>query len=201
MRRCARSEWDRGNAYFGPTSFQISNIHAGTGANNVVPGALEVTFNFRFSPESPVGTLTSRVQAVLDGQGLDYELVWTVNAEPFLTPAGRLVEAVRSAVASVTGVDAALSTSGGTSDGRFLATLAREVVEFGPLNESIHKIDERIAVADLWAAVDDLRAGGAGAAGDVAEDGHEVRLESRTPRKTSERTYLLQGGTMRFARA
>jgi succinyl-diaminopimelate desuccinylase len=145
---CAQ-EWDHGNAYFGPTSFQISNIHAGTGANNVVPGALEVTFNFRFSPESPVGTLTSRVQAVLEAHGLDCELVWTVNAEPFLTPAGRLVEAVRSAVASVTGVDAALSTSGGTSDGRFLATLAREVVEFGPINESIHKIDERIAVADL----------------------------------------------------
>lgn len=145
----AATEWDRGSAYFGPTTFQISNVHAGTGANNVVPGVLDVTFNFRFSPESPAESLKARVHATLDRHGLEYELQWTVTAEPFLTPAGPLVEAVRGAVAAVTGVEAALSTSGGTSDGRFLATIAREVVEFGPLNDTIHKIDERIAIADL----------------------------------------------------
>ena len=142
-------EWDRGNAYFGPTSFQIANVHAGAGAHNVVPGVLEVTFNFRFSPESPVESLKARVHAILDEHGLEYNLSWTVAAEPFLTPAGRLVDAVRRAVRAVTGQEAALSTSGGTSDGRFLATLSREIVEFGPLNATIHKVDERVAAADL----------------------------------------------------
>ena len=145
---CA-TEWDQGNAYFGATTFQVSNIHAGTGAVNVVPGTLEVMFNFRFSPESPADTLTRRVHGILSGHGLDYELEWSVTAEPFITAKGALVEAVSQAVIGVTGVTPALSTSGGTSDGRFLATLAGEVVEFGPLNESIHKIDERIAIADL----------------------------------------------------
>lgn len=145
---CA-TEWDRGTAYFGATTFQVSNIHAGTGAVNVVPGTLEVVFNFRFSPESPAATLRGRVEAILERHALDYEVAWTVSAEPFLTPRGPLVASVIAAVEGVTGVTPQLSTSGGTSDGRFLATLAREVVEFGPLNESIHKVDEKVAVADL----------------------------------------------------
>jgi succinyl-diaminopimelate desuccinylase len=145
---CA-TEWDRGNAYFGATTFQISNIHAGTGAVNVVPGVLDVVFNLRYSPESPADTLTERVEAVLRRHGLDYDLRWSVSAEPFITPRGALVDAVSAAVTAVTGMTPTLSTSGGTSDGRFLATLAREVIEFGPLNESIHKIDEKIAIADI----------------------------------------------------
>lgn len=145
---CA-TEWDRGTDWFGATSFQISNIHAGTGAVNVVPGTLQVVFNFRFSPESPAEVLKARVHDVLDRYRLDYSLDWTVNAQPFITPVGPLVDAVSAAIADVTGERPMLSTSGGTSDGRFIATLAREVVEFGPLNDTIHKIDERIAVADL----------------------------------------------------
>jgi succinyl-diaminopimelate desuccinylase len=143
------AEWDRGNAYFQPTSFQISNIHAGTGASNIIPGTLDVWFNFRFSPESSAQGLQQRVQGLLDGHRLQYDLEWTVIGEPFLTPHGPLVDALTAAVQSVAGVQPELSTSGGTSDGRFLARLAREVVEFGPLNDSIHKIDEHVAVADL----------------------------------------------------
>ncbi len=145
----AATQWDEGHEYFGPTTFQISNIHAGTGAPNVVPGTLNVQFNLRFSPQSPAPRLQERVRAVLDRHGVDYDLTWTVAAEPFMTPEGDLVEAVREAVREETGVTAALSTSGGTSDGRFLATIADQVVEFGPMNDTIHKIDERIAVADL----------------------------------------------------
>lgn len=143
------AEWDRGNEYFQPTSFQISNIHAGTGASNVIPGTLEVWFNFRFSPESSATVLQARVCDILDGHRLQYDLQWTVIGEPFLTPRGALVDALAASVQSVAGVQPALSTSGGTSDGRFLARLAREVVEFGPLNDSIHEIDERVRVADL----------------------------------------------------
>ncbi len=145
---CA-AQWDRGNDWFGATSFQVSNIHAGTGAVNVVPGALQVSFNFRFSPESPADVLMARVQEVLDRHGLDCTVEWTANAQPFITPPGRLVDAVIAAVDHITGIRPALSTSGGTSDGRFIATLAREVVEFGPLNDTIHRIDERVAIADL----------------------------------------------------
>jgi len=145
----AATQWDAGNEYFGPTTFQISNIHAGTGAPNVVPGTLDVQFNLRFSPQSPALSLQQRVQALLDSHGLEYELVWTLSAEPFMTPDGELVEAVRNAVMLEVGVVPVLSTSGGTSDGRFLATIAAQVVEFGPMNDTIHKIDERIAVADL----------------------------------------------------
>ena len=145
----AATAWDRGNDYFGPTTFQISNIHAGTGAPNVVPGALDVQFNLRFSPESPADRLRECIYAVLNSHGLEYDIQWTVSAEPFLTPAGPLVDAVRRAVSDVTGVTPALSTSGGTSDGRFLAKVAGQVVEFGPLNDTIHKIDERVAVADI----------------------------------------------------
>lgn len=145
----AATVWDAGNEYFGPTTFQISNIHAGTGAPNVVPGTLEVHFNLRFSPQSPAEQLKARILSVLDGHGLDYEVQWTVSAEPFMTPEGALVESVREAVMAETGVAAALSTSGGTSDGRFLAAVSDQVVEFGPLNGTIHKIDEQVAVADL----------------------------------------------------
>jgi len=143
------AEWDRGNEYFQPTSFQISNVQAGIGASNVIPGALDVLFNFRFSPESTAQFLQTRVREMLDRYGLQYELEWTVIGEPFLTPHGRLVDAVTASVQSITGVRPALSTSGGTSDGRFLAKVAREVVEFGPLNDSIHKIDEHVRIADL----------------------------------------------------
>jgi succinyl-diaminopimelate desuccinylase len=143
------AEWDRGNDYFQPTSFQISNIHAGTGASNVIPGTLEAWFNFRFSPASTAAGLQARVRDILDGHRLQYELEWTVIGEPFLTPRGALVDALTASVGAVAGIRPTLSTSGGTSDGRFLAGVAREVVEFGPLNHSIHKIDEHVRVADL----------------------------------------------------
>lgn len=143
------AEWDRGNEYFQPTSFQISNIHAGTGASNIIPGTLEVAFNFRFSPESSAQSLQTRVRDILDRTGAEYELEWTLIGDPFMTKRGPLVNALSAAVEDVAGVRPVLSTSGGTSDGRFLATIAREVVEFGPLNESIHKIDEHVRIADL----------------------------------------------------
>jgi succinyl-diaminopimelate desuccinylase len=143
------TEWDRGNEYFQPTSFQISNVHAGTGASNIIPGTLDVAFNFRFSPESTAQVVQARVREVLDRCNLQYELEWILIGEPFLTRPGRLVDALIASVESVAGVRPALSTSGGTSDGRFLARLAREVVEFGPLNDSIHKIDEHVHIADL----------------------------------------------------
>jgi succinyl-diaminopimelate desuccinylase len=143
------AEWDHGSDYFQPTSFQISNIHAGTGAVNVVPGTLDVWFNVRFSPESSSQALRERVHSILDRHRLRYDIEWTVSAEPFLTPRGALVDALAATVESVAGVRPSLSTSGGTSDGRFLAGFAQEVVEFGPLNDTIHKIDERIRIADL----------------------------------------------------
>ena len=143
------TEWDRGNEYFQPTSFQISNIHAGTGASNIIPGTVDVAFNFRFSPESTAPVLQARVREILDRHDLQYDLEWTLIGEPFLTRRGPLVDALMASVESVAGVRPALSTSGGTSDGRFLATLAREVVEFGPLNDSIHKIDEHVRIGDL----------------------------------------------------
>jgi succinyl-diaminopimelate desuccinylase len=143
------AEWDRGNEYFQPTSFQISNVHAGTGASNVIPGTLEVWFNVRFSPETTAPSLQTRVREVLDRHRLQYELEWTLIGEPFLTPRGPLVEALTASVEYIAGVRPELSTSGGTSDGRFLAKVAGEVVEFGPLNDSIHKIDEHVRIADL----------------------------------------------------
>jgi succinyl-diaminopimelate desuccinylase len=141
--------WDRGNEYFQPTSFQISNVHAGTGASNIIPGTLEVWFNFRFSPESSAQGLQARMRDILDGHRLRYDLEWTLIGEPFLTPRGALVDAMTASVKSIAGIEPSLSTSGGTSDGRFLAHLAREVIEFGPLNDSIHKIDEHVRIADL----------------------------------------------------
>ena len=145
---CAKT-WDSGNEYFPPTSFQVSNIHAGTGATNVIPGSLSVMFNFRFSPESTVETLTAAVGEVLDRHGLDYTLEWTVSGLPFLTPRGRLVDVLSGAIQAETGLVPELSTGGGTSDARFIANVAREVVEFGAVNQSMHKIDEHIRIADL----------------------------------------------------
>ncbi len=142
-------EWDAGDAYFPPTTWQISNIHAGTGATNVIPGSLTVLFNFRFNPMSSVDSLRARLHQVLDRHRLDYTVDWTLSAKPYLTPPGRLVSAASAAIREVVGLDAELSTSGGTSDGRFIADICREVIELGPLNATIHKIDECIAVADL----------------------------------------------------
>jgi succinyl-diaminopimelate desuccinylase len=147
----AATTWDAGNDAFAPTSFQYSNVRAGTGASNVIPGALDVAFNFRFSPESPAEELQDRVRAVLDRHGLEYTLTWKPIAHPFSTPRGRLIDALSAAVVSETGTQPLLSTSGGTSDGRFLAAIAKETVEFGPLNDTIHKINERIALDELRA--------------------------------------------------
>lgn len=145
----AAVEWDQGNEYFPPTSFQISNIHAGTGANNVIPGELKISFNFRFSPESTVDDLKQRLHAVLDRYGLEYAIAWSLSGMPFLTPRGRLVEAISGAIRDATGEQCELSTTGGTSDGRFIATWCPEVVEFGPVNASIHKLNEHVRIADL----------------------------------------------------
>ncbi|HUG24997.1 succinyl-diaminopimelate desuccinylase [Piscinibacter sp.] len=142
-------DWDRGNDYFPPTSWQMSNIHGGTGATNVIPGELVVDFNFRFSTESTPESLKSRVHAVLDRHALDYELDWTLGGEPFLTPVGTLSEALAEAIRGETGITTQLSTTGGTSDGRFIAKICPQVVEFGPVNATIHKIDEHVAVQDI----------------------------------------------------
>ena len=143
------TKWDQGSEYFSPTSFQISDIHAGTGANNVIPGSLEVMFNFRFSSESTADQLKARVQQVLDAHGVDYDLTWSLSGNPFLSPRGGLVDVMAAAVSAITGVTPALSTTGGTSDGRFLAGVSREVVEFGPVGASIHGIDEHVRLADI----------------------------------------------------
>jgi succinyl-diaminopimelate desuccinylase len=145
----AAIEWDRGNEYFSPTSFQIASVQAGAGANNTIPGTLEVLFNFRFSTESTAEQLKARVHAVLDAHGVDYGLDWALSGAPFLSGRGGLVDAIGAAVTSVTGVTPRLSTTGGTSDGRFLATVSNEVVEFGPVSASIHGIDEHVRIADI----------------------------------------------------
>jgi len=142
-------EWDRGNEYFSPTSFQISDVHAGTGANNTIPGSMEVWFNFRYSTEWTDERLKARVHEVLDARGLDYELRWALSGRPFLSTRGGLVDALSKSVHEATGVEPALSTSGGTSDGRFLSAISREVVEFGPVSASIHAIDEHVTLADI----------------------------------------------------
>ena len=145
----AATEWDRGNEYFSPTSFQISDVHAGAGANNTIPGSMEVWFNFRFSTESSEKSLKARVHALLDAHALDYDLKWSLSGAPFLSARGGLVDVISDAVRAVTGLTPALSTSGGTSDGRFLSALSREVVEFGPVSASIHGIDEHVRLADI----------------------------------------------------
>jgi len=141
--------WDEGNDYFPPTTWQVSNIHAGTGVGNVIPGEVTVDFNFRFSTASTVEGLKARVHAVLDAHGLQYKLDWTVGGLPFLTPKGALSQALTDAIQAEAGVQTELSTTGGTSDGRFISSLCREVIEFGPPNASIHKTNENIELAWL----------------------------------------------------
>ena len=145
----AAMRWDEGNAFFPPTSWQMSNIHGGTGASNIIPGEVTIDFNFRFCTESTAESLKQRVHAVLDRHELEYELQWTLGGQPFLTPPGELVQAVQEAIAQETGLGTELSTTGGTSDGRFIATLCPQVIELGPPNASIHKIDEHIALSDI----------------------------------------------------
>jgi succinyl-diaminopimelate desuccinylase len=142
-------EWDKGNEYYLPTSWQMSNIHSGTGASNVIPGECVIDFNFRFSTASTVEGLQQRVHDVLDKHGLEYELKWTVGGLPFLTPRGELSNALSSAIKTETGLDTELSTTGGTSDGRFIAQICPQVIEFGPTNATIHKIDEHIWVSEI----------------------------------------------------
>jgi succinyl-diaminopimelate desuccinylase len=145
----AASHWDNGNASFPPTSFQISNIHSGTGAGNVIPGDMTVMFNFRFSTEVSDQVLIKRVTSVLDKHELDYELKWTFNGQPFLTDTGELVDATVAAIEEVTSQQTELSTAGGTSDGRFIAPTGAQVIELGPVNATIHKINECVRMTDL----------------------------------------------------
>jgi succinyl-diaminopimelate desuccinylase len=145
----AATHWDAGNEYFPPTSFQCSNIRAGTGATNVIPGSLELLFNFRYSTQSTRESLAQRLEAILRKHRLDYAFVWTAHGEPFLTPKGRLVDVASAVIREVTGNEPVLSCEGGTSDGRFIARICPEIVEIGPVNDTIHKLNERVAVADL----------------------------------------------------
>lgn len=149
LHELASIEWDSGNDFFPPTTFQISNIKAGTGAENVIPGSLEALFNLRFSTESTAESLKSQVTAVLDRHGLDYNIQWRLSGQPFLTPAGELVEAARRAIHSTVGINTGLSTSGGTSDGRFIAPTGAQVVELGPVNATIHQTNECVNIAEL----------------------------------------------------
>jgi succinyl-diaminopimelate desuccinylase len=145
----AATRWDDGDAFFPPTTWQCSNIHAGTGATNVVPGSLELMFNFRHSTQSTPAPLRERFIAIVQRHGLDFELAWTGSSKPYLTPPGALVDAVTASVLAITGAAPELSCTGGTSDGRFIADICKEVVELGPVNATIHMIDERVRIADL----------------------------------------------------
>jgi succinyl-diaminopimelate desuccinylase len=145
----ADTMWDEGNAYFPPTTWQISNIHAGTGATNVIPDMIEIQFNFRFSTASTADGLMDAMNEILESHGLDFEIDWNLSGKPFLTPRGPLCDRLSEAIHEVTGITPGLSTTGGTSDGRFIADICREVVEFGPLNASIHKLNEHVAVEDI----------------------------------------------------
>ena len=147
LAQLAAEQWDTGNEYYLPTSWQVSNIHGGTGASNVIPGEVVIDFNFRFSTASTVDGLQQRLRAILDSHGLEYDLKWTVNGLPFLTPRGALSDAVACAIRAETDIVTELSTTGGTSDGRFIARICKQVVEFGPPNASIHKIDEHVEIA------------------------------------------------------
>ena len=142
-------QWDQGNEFFPPTSLQISNIHAGTGANNVIPGDLEILFNLRFSTETTEQEIRQKVEAVLDKYKLDYDLQWNLSGHPFITPEGELVAATCKAIKKVCGYDTELSTAGGTSDGRFIAPTGSQVIELGPLNATIHQINEHVLAEDL----------------------------------------------------
>jgi len=141
--------WDQGNDFFPPTTFQISNINAGTGANNVIPGDLKILFNLRFSTEVTEQQLKERVESILNKHNLNYELQWVLSGHPFLTPAGELVEATCKAIKDTCGYDTELSTAGGTSDGRFIAPTGAQVLELGPLNATIHQVNENVAAEDL----------------------------------------------------
>ena len=141
--------WDNGNEYFPPTTWHISNINGGTGATNIIPGAVSLIFNFRFSTASTVESLQAKVHEVLDRHALKYDLKWELSGRPFLTPKADLANAMSTAIAQVTGIEPELSTSGGTSDGRFIADICPQVIEFGPCNATIHKLDEHVAVADI----------------------------------------------------
>ena len=145
----AAVRWDEGSEYFPPTSWQVSNIHGGTGASNVIPGSVEMLFNFRFAPVHTVDSLKKQVHAILDRNAVNYELEWNLSGNPFLTPRGTLVNGIAAAIRTVTGIDTELSTTGGTSDGRFIAAICDQVVEFGPVNASIHKIDEHVALSAM----------------------------------------------------
>ncbi len=145
----AATEWDRGNDHFQPTAWQVSNLHGGTGATNVIPGELVVDFNFRFSTESTPESLRQRLEAVLDRHRLDWHVDWTLGGTPFLTPVGSLSDALSAAIEAVTGRRPTLSTTGGTSDGRFITKICPQVIEFGPVNASIHKVDEHVEVASV----------------------------------------------------
>jgi len=145
----AATTWDNGNQYFPPTSFQVSNIHAGTGAGNVVPGTVEVCFNFRFSTEVTDHELIEKVLAVLDKYSIDHDIKWTFNGQPFLTDRGVFIEAVVDSIKDVTGIETELSTSGGTSDGRFIAPTGAQVIELGPENATIHKLNECVSIENL----------------------------------------------------
>lgn len=147
----AAMEWDQGNEYFPPTSWQISNIIGGTGATNVVPGTVEILFNFRHSTASSTDSLKQKTHAILDKHGLEYDLKWEMSGKPYLTPRGDLVDAVSEAIREVVGIETDLSTSGGTSDGRFIADICPQVLEVGPVNATIHKLNECVSVADLEA--------------------------------------------------
>jgi len=145
----ASMRWDEGNEYFPPTTWQASNVHSGTGATNVIPGTLELQFNFRYATASARDTLEQRFEAVLRKHRLEYDLRWTGWGRPFLTPRGKLVQVVADVIRDVCAVETELSCTGGTSDGRFIADICREVVELGPVNATIHKLNERVALADL----------------------------------------------------
>ena len=149
IQKLSDMEWDKGNPFFQPTSFQISNIHAGTGANNVIPGELKIDFNFRFSTESTPEQLQAKVEKILQSENLDYEIDWHVGASPFLTSDGALAKALRTAIHEEVHVETELSTTGGTSDARFISKICKEVVEFGPINATSHKIDECVNVDDV----------------------------------------------------
>ncbi|MFT2090678.1 succinyl-diaminopimelate desuccinylase [Paraglaciecola sp. 2405UD69-4] len=150
----ANTQWDNGNDSFPPTSFQISNINGGTGAGNVIPGSLDVCFNFRFSTEVTDQQLIGKVTHILDAHKLDYKIDWTFNGQPFLTDSGDLVEATQQAIKHCTGRETTLSTAGGTSDGRFIAPTGAQVIELGPVNATIHKIDECVKMSDLETLAD-----------------------------------------------
>lgn len=141
--------WDNGNEYFPPTTWHISNINGGTGATNIIPGAVNLIFNFRFSTASTVESLQAKVHEILDRHALKYDLKWELSGRPFLTPKADLANAMSTAIAQITGIEPELSTSGGTSDGRFIADICPQVIEFGPCNATIHKLDEHVAVADI----------------------------------------------------